>query len=197
MKHYGTPFERFDAQTEKSGDCVVWVGLRFMNGYGLFFLGGKGLRAHRFAYERENGPIPVALTIDHLCRNRACVKVEHLEAVTLTENVRRGNGVSARNARKTNCVHGHLLPGAKREGPNGPIKRRCVVCRRTRANARYHRLNDWIPGKDRRKAECFRGHLLTPENRGAPEKRHPSGRCIQCRRIRVRARYHARKMEVA
>jgi len=30
--------------------------------------------------------------LDHLCRNRACVRPSHLEPVTQTENIRRGAG---------------------------------------------------------------------------------------------------------
>lgn len=40
------------------------------------------------------------LEFDHLCRNKLCVRPDHLEAVTHTENVRRGNSPSAIAARK-------------------------------------------------------------------------------------------------
>ena len=30
------------------------------------------------------------LTIDHLCQNKACIRIDHLELVSLTENFRRG-----------------------------------------------------------------------------------------------------------
>jgi imidazolonepropionase-like amidohydrolase len=46
--------------------------------------------AHRVIYERERGPIPGGLTLDHLCRNRRCVNPEHLEPVPVQVNVQRG-----------------------------------------------------------------------------------------------------------
>jgi hypothetical protein len=63
------------------------------NGYGILNTGpGKRARAHRFYYEKKCGPIPDGLTLDHLCRIRACVNPDHLEPVTNTENCRRGLG---------------------------------------------------------------------------------------------------------
>ena len=67
-------------------DCWEWKGSTQWGGYGSLW---PGLKAHRVAYELFVGPIPHGLTIDHLCYKRACVNPAHLEAVTLSENVRR------------------------------------------------------------------------------------------------------------
>ena len=76
-------------------------------GYGRFWSNGRGVYAHRYAYEHFVAPIPKGLTIDHLCRNRACVNPAHLEVVTMRVNVLRGETFAAENAAKTHCVHGH------------------------------------------------------------------------------------------
>ncbi len=70
--------------------CWRWTGSVTPQGYGMFAFSDEGKRAHRVMYELLVGPIPEGLTLDHLCRVRHCVNPEHLEPVTLAENVRRG-----------------------------------------------------------------------------------------------------------
>lgn len=72
--------------SEKTG-CWLWQG-RIHHGYAWFRARGEAmLHAHRFSYEHFKGPIPDGLEIDHLCRARACVNPDHLEAVTHRENL--------------------------------------------------------------------------------------------------------------
>lgn len=81
-------FERYDIDAETG--CWVWTGSRSGAGYGNFRDGRTVRNAHRAMYERVHGPVPDGLSLDHLCRNTLCVNPEHLEAVTQTENMRRG-----------------------------------------------------------------------------------------------------------
>jgi len=116
----GTSEERFWAKVGPHTDskvCWIWLaGFRQSRGlkYGVFgTYKGHGVYAHRFAYELLVGPIPKGMTIDHVktrgCTNTLCVNPSHLEPVTRKENILRGMGVSALNARKTHCKRGHLF----------------------------------------------------------------------------------------
>lgn len=106
--------------------CWNWRGRKTKRGYGFLTLVVAGhlkcLFAHRVAYETHRGPIPAGLTIDHLCRNRACVNPDHLEPVTAVENAARGK------AARTSCRRGH--PYAKGEFYLWRGTRICRACQR-------------------------------------------------------------------
>jgi hypothetical protein len=87
--------------------CWIWAGRLNFWGYADFWANGKNLPAHRYSYEMLISAIPAGLHLDHLCRVRSCVNPAHLEPVTIKQNVLRGDGPSALNARKSECRHGH------------------------------------------------------------------------------------------
>lgn len=105
-----------------SSGCWLWTRAKDREGYPLK-RDGRSNKAHRMVYETFNGPIADGLTIDHLCRFTSCVNPAHLEAVTNKENILRGNGWGAKNARKTSCPLGHPY----KLGIDG--WRRCPTCR--------------------------------------------------------------------
>ena len=116
---------------EASG-CLVWTGVKTRDGYGRFrVFDGKWVYrpAHRFLYERVMGKIGGGLTLDHLCRNRACINPAHLEPVTMRENLLRGATIVAANAKKTHCKRGHILAGDNLYRHKGKTWRDCLACR--------------------------------------------------------------------
>ena len=140
MRKYPSTEDRFWAKVNKTEGCWLWTGRR-NNGYGFFRLGNRtspARAAHRIAYQWLIGPISEGLTLDHLCRNRACVRPDHLEPVSLAENVMRGEGVHAKRARQSHCRHGHIFDLFNTGYRNG--NRWCRVCHNNRKRVSTKRL---------------------------------------------------------
>ncbi len=87
-------------------DCWEWQAGTTGAGYGSFSFGprkqNQRLLAHRVAYALFKGPIPLPLTISHLCHNRRCVRPKHLVAESIGDNLARScTGVNHKDARLT------------------------------------------------------------------------------------------------
>lgn len=117
----------------KESGCWEWKGGFFHEKpYGQFSAFGKTLSAHRFSYEALRGPVPDKLTLDHLCRNPACMNPSHLEPVPAVENVMRGTGPHATNARKFECKRGHAFVESNIHYTTSG-SRMCMECHRQKA----------------------------------------------------------------
>lgn len=136
--HMQDPVASFWHKVEKTDTCWVWRGTRQTKGYGYHVASKRGSLAHRFAYQLLVGPIPDGLQVDHVCRNRWCVRPEHMRLVTPRENVLAGIGISAQNARKTHCLRGHPFEGTNllRDSKG---RRMCATCRRQQNRESYQR----------------------------------------------------------
>lgn len=148
-KNMARPFDkrtvkvRFMSFVRHESDCWIWIGgISTNTKYGVFWLDGKSMAAHRVSYELYKGKIPTGLQIDHLCRNRACVNPDHLEPVTCKENLLRGETLNAR----THCPKGHprtednLRKG--RRVSKGYVLRGCRLCHNEDSNKRYHKSKE-------------------------------------------------------
>jgi hypothetical protein len=120
--------------------CWRWNGARTAKGYSHLVVAGRNIYAHRAIWVLFNGPISGGLQIDHLCRNRGCVNVDHMEPVTCRTNLLRGEGNAiraARAARQTHCKQGHPLTPDNLYPPSGTNLR---ICRRCKLDS-WHRWN--------------------------------------------------------
>lgn len=132
----------FLAKTNPQPDCIIWTGAQNNRGYGCYAVNGVSQLAHRVAWEAAHGPIPDGLTIDHLCRVRCCVNVEHMEVVSIGENTSRARklrigGECALGHRIASKADLYVRPGRGAE---------CRACRKAYA--------------DKRKADAARPGLL-------------------------------------
>ena len=116
------------------GPCWTWTG-GLSGGYRSFWdTPSRVVKAHKWAYENEVGPVPAGLELDHLCRTPSCVRPSHLEAVPHRTNVLRGIGPSAQHARLIHCKRGHEFAPETTRTSRG--KRECRICIRAAAVGR-------------------------------------------------------------
>ena len=128
-------------------DCLIWTGSRLPAGYGMVYLPGVKAPSghhtngyvHRVAYLNHYGTVIPSEVLDHLCKNRACAYVPHLDPVSQRENLLRGDTLFAEESRRTVCPKGHpttgsdalLIPSLLAKG-----MRACLVCQRQRDEER-------------------------------------------------------------
>lgn len=113
----GYPHTWFESKLVSSlQGCWLWMGSTLPKGYAVLRVSRKidphrkHLYLHRLFYEVSKGAIPPGLEIDHLCRNPSCITPDHLEAVSRSTNLRRGNvgsDIGRYNRAKTHCPQGH------------------------------------------------------------------------------------------
>jgi hypothetical protein len=78
--------------------CHIWTRALTKAGYATRVArgaGGKKLTmVHREAYEAARGEIPDGYDLHHLCEQPACIRVDHLVALTRSEHLRLHRGIA-------------------------------------------------------------------------------------------------------
>lgn len=127
---------RFWEKVRFTDTCWIWTGANsgIARPYGVAWNGRRRVKAHRYAYEAANGPIPEGLEVDHLCKVTLCVRPAHLEAVTRRENALRSDSPGAVAVRRNRCKRDHeYTPENTRHKKGGG--RECLSCKRMHALA--------------------------------------------------------------
>ena len=134
-----SPEQRLKNFSINKNNCWIWNGYR-RGRYGSIFAYGKNHPVHRFSYEMFVGKIPDGLTLDHLCREPFCINPNHLEPVTMRENILRGTSIVAINSQKTHCLRGHFFSQENTYIKRGG-QRLCRTCHRARGIAFWHKYH--------------------------------------------------------
>lgn len=75
-----TAAQRFWAKVERGRGCWLWRGAVARSGRGAFWVEGRQVPAHRFAYELHFGALPAGEKVGQTCGLPLCVRPEHLYA---------------------------------------------------------------------------------------------------------------------
>lgn len=113
----------------KGTPCWEWTGRTDKGGYAVMDNRSRGWTqlVHRLVYQLIVEIIPDDLESDHLCRNRPCIRPDHIEPVTKQINCLRGESFAAHKARQTHCHAGHPLSGSNlKTTKKGRECRECV-----------------------------------------------------------------------
>lgn len=112
-------------------DCILWQGGR-SHGYGVRHYKGETEKVHRIAWLEAGRGIPDGHVIHHVCENKLCFNLEHLECMS------RRDHSSLHNDRRgiTHCSSGHEYTPENTRIKGGRY-RSCRTCERRRQKHYY------------------------------------------------------------
>ena len=84
-----TPLQRFADKfiIEPYSGCWLWTSTTYRNGYGMFFINGKLVGAHRASWMLYRGEIPLGVNVLHRCDTPSCVNPDHLFIGSRSDNI--------------------------------------------------------------------------------------------------------------
>lgn len=122
--------ERFWRHVKKTNTCWLWIGADDGNGYGVFNLDGKAVKAPRMSWALTFGPIPDGLFVLHRCDHPPCVNPQHLFLGTHTDNMkdmvskgRHGSVTKPANRARGTRNGRHTKPESTRRGEQNGFAR--------------------------------------------------------------------------
>lgn len=171
-------------------DCIRWAGAHTTDGYGWRGFRGRSMNAHRAAWIEAHGSIPDGLTVDHLCRVRDCVNVEHLQLMTMEDARAQGRATMARKSKRERVAIARKAAD-RRDHASFVRAGRMGAATKTpeQKRAQGRRLAEW--NRVRRPTHCAKGHPFSGDNLVMDGT---SRRCRMCRNARQRARRRERRL---
>ncbi len=110
-------WSRVDMALDSDG-CWLWTGRRHEQGYGVLWYEGFNWYAHRLAWVLTHGEIEPEIQIMRRCRERACVRPEHLFIATAAEagRYKAEQGLAASGDRSAARLHPERRARDERHG---------------------------------------------------------------------------------
>ena len=127
-------FESYINKQPNPTGCWLWTSAKNNNGYGQFWLEGKGRRATWVSYNLYRGKVPLNNMLCHKCDNPSCVNPDHLYLGTNASNMVDMWSRRRRVGRRPTChperVHvGHgLCCACYKRQKRGP--KYCIECKK-------------------------------------------------------------------
>lgn len=123
---------------EPNSGCWLWMRSTNSEDYGQTQFEGKLHAAHRISYRLSGREIPSGSHVDHLCRVHCCINPDHLEAVSHSENIRRGYAAKhlpRKKPRHSACLRGHSYDDPTNTYIDTDGMQHCRKCRAAQARA--------------------------------------------------------------
>lgn len=100
--------------------CWTWTGSRNSDGYGSIRMSGGASKAHRVAWELENGSIRAGVHVLHRCDNPSCVRPDHLflgdHDANMRDKSQKGRAHRPLGTRHPSVTHPHRVAQGDRHG---------------------------------------------------------------------------------
>jgi hypothetical protein len=127
----------FKRLVENDAGCWRWTGKQSSTGYAVF----RGSYVHKVMFQLYRRRILRNIVLGNRCGDRVCCNPWHWDPEKRADLVLRVNSITAQNAAKQFCPKGHRLEGDNLEPSELKRgRRRCIICRRRRQNARIGAL---------------------------------------------------------